>query len=153
MVAGDSKTLDGMSTAGDWSGATAATMTTAALGLGLGQGVGDWVDHGGPVEPEPPAGHRRKLRERGDQGLLSGHDPGARVRGNSRVGGREREPAKRTAEAVARLDQLRKQQLPVAGPTASADAHRVTSSSVICPPAAGRVHVVGWWWWSWSFAP
>jgi len=48
-------------------------MTTAALCLG--QGVGDWVDHGGLVEPEPPAGHRRKLRVRGDQGLLSDHDP------------------------------------------------------------------------------
>jgi hypothetical protein len=48
-------------------------MTTAALGLGLGQGVGDWVDHRGPVEPEPPARHRRKLRERGDQGRLRGH--------------------------------------------------------------------------------
>jgi hypothetical protein len=30
-----------------------------------GQGVADWVDHRGPVEPEPPARHRRKLRERG----------------------------------------------------------------------------------------
>jgi hypothetical protein len=43
----------------------------------LGQGVGDRVDDGGLVKPEQVAGHRPKLGERGDQGLLSGHDPGA----------------------------------------------------------------------------
>jgi hypothetical protein len=47
------------------------------LGLDLGQGIGDWVDDGGVVKPEPVVGHRRKLGERGDRGLLRGYDAGA----------------------------------------------------------------------------
>ena len=82
------------------------------LGFDLGQGVGDWVDDRGPVKPEPVASHRPELGERGDQGGLGGHDPGGHAGGDGGVGGREREPANRTAEAVAGLDQLPKQQLP-----------------------------------------
>src|SRR5215218_8654062 len=106
------------------------------LGLGLGQGVGDWVEDGGPVKPQPVAGHGSELGERGDQGGLRGHGAGGHARGDGGVGGREREPANRTAEAVAGLEQLPKQQLPVAGPAVSVDAHRVpllcTSPSVVC---------------------
>jgi hypothetical protein len=78
------------------------------LGLDLRQGVGDWVDDRGPVKPQPVAGHRPKLGERGDQGGLRGHDPGGHARGDGGIGRREREPAKRTAEAIAGLDQLPK---------------------------------------------
>ena len=80
---------------------------------------------GGPVKPEPVASHGPELGEGGDQGGLGGHDPGGHAGGDGGVGGREREPANRTAEAVAGLDQLPKQQLSVAGPAASVDAHRV----------------------------
>jgi hypothetical protein len=76
--------------------------------LGLGQGVGDWVDHGGPVKPEPVASHGSELGERGDQGALGGHDPSGHAGGDGGVGRREREPAERTAEAVAGLEQLPK---------------------------------------------
>ena len=79
------------------------------LGLDLGQGVGDWVDHGGAVKPEPVASHGSELGERGHQGRLGGHDAGGHAGGDGGVGGREREPANRTPEAVAGLDQLPKQ--------------------------------------------
>jgi hypothetical protein len=46
------------------------------LDLGLGQSIGDWVDHGGPVEPQPVASHRPKLGEFGNEDGLRGHDPG-----------------------------------------------------------------------------
>src|SRR5512133_2065947 len=112
--------------------------------LGPGQGVDDWVDHGGPVKPEPVASHRSELGELGDQRRLGGHDAGGHAGGDGGVSGRERGPAKRTPEAVAGLDQLPKQQLSVAGSAASIDAHRVTllyvSPSVVCC----LVHVLGW---------
>jgi hypothetical protein len=57
---------------------------------------------------------------------LGSHDAGGHAGGDGGVRGREREPANRTAEGVAGLDQLPKQQLSVAGPAASVDAHRVT---------------------------
>jgi hypothetical protein len=85
---------------------TAPAGQTGFVGLGLGQGVGDWVDHRGPVKPEPVAGHRPELGQRRDQGGLGGHDPGGHAGGDGGVGGREREPANRTPEAVAGLDQL-----------------------------------------------
>jgi hypothetical protein len=53
------------------------------LGFDLGQGVGDWVEDRGPVEPEPVAGYGSELGERGDQGRLCGMTraatPGATV--------------------------------------------------------------------------
>jgi hypothetical protein len=112
--------------------------------LGPGQGAGDWVDHGGPVKPEPVASHGSELGELGHQGGLGGHDAGGHAGGDGGVSGREREPANRTPEAVAGLDQLPKQQLSVAGPAVSVDAHRVTS--FMCPHrlSAVFVHVLGW---------
>jgi hypothetical protein len=85
-------------------------MASAALTgfLGPGQGVGDWVDHGGPVKPQPVASHRPELGERGDQRRLGGHDAGGHAGGDGGVGRREREPANRTPEAVPGLDQLPK---------------------------------------------
>src|SRR4029450_1548948 len=126
------------------------------LGLDLRQGVGDWDQDGGPVKPEPVASHRPELGERGDQGGLGGNDPGGHAGGDGGLGRREREPAKRTAEAVAGLDQLPKQQLPSAGPTTSANAHRVPlpciSLSVVCCEGrrlrgvvAGRLLGAGRW--------
>jgi len=56
------------------------------------------------------AGHRLKLGERGDQSGLRNHDSGA----HGRSDGREGEPAERTLEAVAGLNRLPKQLLPVA---------------------------------------
>jgi hypothetical protein len=55
------------------------------------------------------AGHRLKLGERGDQGGLRNHDPGAHGRSNG-------EPARRTLEAVTGLNRLPKQQLPLHDP-------------------------------------
>src|SRR5512132_4389664 len=96
------------------------------LGLDLRQGAGDRVDHGGQVKPQPVASHGSELGERSDQGGLGGHDPGGHAGGDGGVAGSEREPAKRTAEAVAGPTQLPKQHLSVAGPAASVDAHRDT---------------------------
>ena len=75
------------------------------LGLDIGQGVGDWVDHGGSVKPEPVASHGSELGERGHQDSLGGHDAGGHDGGDGGISGREREPANRTPEAVAGLDQ------------------------------------------------
>ena len=87
---------------GSAAGPPVVTMPAAQTGfLGPGEGVGDWVDHGGPVKPEPVAGHGSELGERGHQGRLRGHDPGANGRGDGGVGRCEGEPANRTPEAVA----------------------------------------------------
>jgi hypothetical protein len=54
----DAGSLVGDGSGGLWgsvAGPPASTMLagqTGFLGLGLGQGVGDWVDHRGPVKPE-----------------------------------------------------------------------------------------------------
>src|SRR5215218_3481445 len=127
--------------------------------LGLGQSVDDWLDDGGLVESEPVASHGSELGERGHQGGLGGHDAGGHAGGDGGVGGREREPANRTPEAVAGLDELPKQQLSVAGPAASVDAHRVillcVSPLVVCclcsrprlvvVVVVGRGPSAGWW--------
>ena len=43
---------------GSAAGPPVGTMPAGQTGfLGPGEGVGDWVDHGGPVKPEPVAGH------------------------------------------------------------------------------------------------
>lgn len=88
---------------------TATAGRSGLLGVGVDhrQGASDWTEHSGPVEAEPVAGHRLEFGERGDESGVGDHDAGGDTRGDGRIGGREREAAKRTTEALAGLEQLR----------------------------------------------